>query len=129
MKKLLLFTVFTFLLISCSSIKNTQEAISNGNYDTAIKIAMNNLKRNKTKKGNQPYVFMLQEAFAKATIKDLDRINFLKKDQNPENIETVFVLYESLKRRQDLIKPILPLPILKKIQMPFFKSLIMMMKL
>jgi hypothetical protein len=114
MKKLLLFTVFTFLLISCSSIKNTQEAISNGNYDTAIKIAMDNLKRNKTKKGNQPYVFMLQEAFAKATIKDLDRINFLKKDQNPENIETVFVLYESLKRRQDLIKPILPLPILKK---------------
>lgn len=115
--------------MACSSIKNTQEAISNGNYDTAIKIAMNNLKRNKTKKGNQPYVFMLQEAFAKATIKDLDRINFLKKDQNPENIETVFVLYESLKRRQDLIKPILPLPILKKIQMPFFKSLIMMMKL
>lgn len=114
MRKILLFTAFTFLLVACSSIKNTQEAISNGNYDSAIKIAMDNLKRNKTKKGNQPYVFMLQEAFAKATIKDLDRINFLKKDQNPENIETVFVLYESLKRRQDLIKPILPLPILKK---------------
>lgn len=114
MKKFLLFTVFTFLLISCSSIKNTQEAISNGNYDTAINIAMDNLKRNKTKKGNQPYVFMLQEAFAKATIKDLDRINFLKKDQNPENIENIFVLYESLKRRQELIKPILPLPLLKK---------------
>ncbi|PQJ81823.1 hypothetical protein [Polaribacter glomeratus] len=114
MKKLLLFTVFTFLLISCSSIKNTQEAISNGNYDTAINIAMNNLKRNKTKKGNQPYVFMLQEAFVKASAKDLDRISFLKKDQNPENIENIFVLYESLKRRQELIKPILPLPILKK---------------
>ncbi|WP_205853556.1 hypothetical protein [Polaribacter filamentus] len=47
-------------------------------YDTAINIPMDNLKRNKTKKGNQPYVFMLQEAFAKATANDLDRINFLK---------------------------------------------------
>tara|TARA_R110001592_G_scaffold124361_1_gene333160 strand:- start:18 stop:1205 length:1188 start_codon:yes stop_codon:yes gene_type:complete len=114
MKKFLLFTVFTFLLISCSSIKNTQEAISNGNYDTAINIAMDNLKRNKTKKGNQPYVFMLQEAFAKATAKDLDRINFLKKDQNPENIETIYAIYKNLKNRQEVIKPLLPLPILKK---------------
>jgi hypothetical protein len=114
MKKFLLFTAFTFLLISCSSIKNTQEAISNGNYDTAINIAMDNLKRNKTKKGNQPYVFMLQEAFAKATAKDLDRINFLKKDQNPENIETIYATYKNLKNRQEIIKPILPLPILKK---------------
>ncbi len=114
MKKFLLFTAFTFLLISCSSIKNTQEAISNGNYDTAINIAMDNLKRNKTKKGNQPYVIILQEAFAKATAKDLDRINFLKKDQNPENIETIYVIYKNLKNRQEIIKPLLPLPILKK---------------
>jgi hypothetical protein len=114
MKKFLLFNVFTFLLISCSSVKNTQEAISNGNYDTAINIAMDNLKRNKTKKRNQPYVFMLQEAFAKATAKDLDRINFLKKDQNPENIETIYAIYKNLKNRQEVIKPILPLPILKK---------------
>jgi hypothetical protein len=114
MKKFLLFNVFTFLLISCSSVKNTQEAISNGNYDTAINIAMDNLKRNKTKKRNQPYVFMLQEAFAKATAKDLDRINFLKKGQNPENIETIYAIYKNLKNRQEVIKPILPLPILKK---------------
>jgi hypothetical protein len=53
MKNFLLFTVFIFLTISCSSVKNTQEAISNGNYDDAITIAVENLKRNKTKKRNQ----------------------------------------------------------------------------
>jgi len=114
MKKPLLFTAFIFLMLSCSSIKNTQEAISNGNYDRAINTAIENLKRNKTKKGNQPYILLLEEAFAKATTKDLARINFLKKDNNPEKIETIFVLYEQLKRRQELLKPLLPLYIVKE---------------
>ena len=114
MKKSLLFTVLSFLLISCSSIKNTQEAISSGNYDSAIYTAIKNLKRNKTKKGNQPYILLLEDAFAKATSKDLAKINFLKKDNNPENTETIFVLYEELKRRQEILKPLLPLFIRKE---------------
>ncbi len=109
MKRSLLFTAVVFLIFSCSSIKNTQEAISNGNYDSAINTAIKNLKRNKAKKRNQPYILLLEEAFNKATAKDLARINFLKKDNNPEKIETIFVLYEHLKRRQETIKPILPL--------------------
>ena len=114
MKKLLLFVALIFLMLSCSSIKNTQEAISNGNYDRAINTAIENLKRNKTKKGNQPYILLLEEAFTKATAKDLARINFLKKENNPEKIETIFVLYEQLKRRQELLKPLLPLYIVKE---------------
>ena len=114
MKKSLLFSALILLIFSCSSIKNTQEAISNGNYDSAINTAIKNLKRNKTKKGNQPYILLLEEAFAKATTKDLARINFLKKDNNPEKIETIFVLYEQLKRRQEILKPLLPLYIVNE---------------
>lgn len=114
MKKQLLVILSFLFLISCSSVKNTQEAINNGNYDRAIDIALENLKRNKTKKGNQPYVLMLEEAFVKASLKDLDRISYLKKDQNPENFESIFVLYQNLKNRQERIKPLLPLPILNK---------------
>ena len=114
MKKFLLFTTLCFLIISCSSLKNTQEAISNGNYDSAINTAIENLKRNKTKKGNQPYILLLEEAFEKATAKDLARINFLRKDNNPEKIETIFVLFEQLKRRQEVLKPLLPLYIVKE---------------
>ena len=114
MKKSLFFTALIFLVFSCSSIKNTQEAISNGNYDSAINTSIEKLKRNKTKKGNQPHILLLEEAFEKATAKDLARINFLKKDKNPENIETIFVLYEQLKRRQEVLKPLLPLYIVKE---------------
>ena len=112
MKKQLLIISSFFLLISCSSVKKTQQAISNGNYDTAIDIAIENLKKNKTKKGNQPYVLMLQEAFNKARLRDLDRINFLKKDNNPQNIEAIYSLYNDLKNRQEVLKPLLPLPVL-----------------
>jgi hypothetical protein len=114
MKKNILFTAAILLFTSCSSVKYTQEAISNGNYDTAINIAIDNLKKNKTKKGNQPYVLMLEEAYEKARTKDLAKINFLKKENNPEKIETIFALYENLKNRQEILKPLLPLPILKK---------------
>jgi hypothetical protein len=121
MKNFLLFTVFIFLTISCSSVKNTQEAISNGNYDDAITIAVENLKRNKTKKRNQPYVLLLEEAFKKAAAKDLARINFLKKENNPENIEIIFSLYAQLKKRQEFLKPLLPLYIVKVNRVAFFQ--------
>ncbi|EAR12837.1 hypothetical protein PI23P_09425 [Polaribacter irgensii 23-P] len=121
MKNFLLFTVFIFLTISCNSVKNTQEAISNGNYDDAITIAVENLKRNKTKKRNQPYVLLLEEAFKKAAVKDLARINFLKKENNPENIEIIFSLYEQLKKRQEFLKPLLPLYIVKVNRAAFFQ--------
>jgi hypothetical protein len=114
MKKTLLYTLLIFLIISCSSIKNTQEAINNGNYDSAINTSIENLKRNKTKKGNQPYILLLEEAFKKVTVKDLAKINFLKKNNNPEEIETVFALYQQLKRRQEVLKPLLPLYIQKE---------------
>ena len=121
MKKIILLTATLFLMISCSSIKNTQQAINNGNYEKAIDIALDNLQKNKTKKGNQPYVLMLQDAFAKANARDLSKITYLKKDQNPENLENIFVLYETLKNRQEIIKPLLPLPILSENKNAQFK--------
>ncbi|WP_372769821.1 hypothetical protein [Lutibacter sp.] len=112
-KKLLLFS-FCISLTSCSSVKKTQEAINYGNYDQAINIAVKELRRNKIKKGNQEYVFMLEEAFDKATIKDLEAISFLEKESNLANLEVIYNKYLNLKNRQELIKPLLPLPIHNK---------------
>ena len=60
MKKHLLFLSIITVFLSCSSIKSTQEAINIGNYEKAISLAIENLKKNKTKKKNQPYVLMLE---------------------------------------------------------------------
>lgn len=113
-EKKLLIILLVSLFISCGSVKTTKEAINTGNYDQAIALAIKNLKGNKTKKNNQPYVLMLEEAYAKATKRDIERINFLKKDANPENLETIYNMYLVLSKRQGKIKPLLPLPILEK---------------
>lgn len=113
-KKLLLFILSIVTIVSCSSIKKTQEAINYGNYDQAIQIAVKELRENKTKKSNQDYILMLEEAIEKATLKDIENITFLKKDGNPANFETIYNTYLNLKNRQELIKPLLPLPILDK---------------
>lgn len=109
MKKIILFILVFTCITSCSSVKNTQQAINDGNYQKAIDIAISNLKKNKFKKGNQPYVLMLEDAYVKANKRDVDQIKFLIKENNPDKIESIYGLYEGLKSRQEIIKPLLPL--------------------
>lgn len=112
-KKTTLLSIFSMLVLaSCSSVKTTEKAINSGDYEKAISLSIENLAKNKTKEKNQPYVLMLQEAFAKATQRDLDRISFLEKEQNPSNLESIYNLYQRLNNRQERIKPLLPLRIL-----------------
>jgi len=112
-KKILLIS-FIISLTSCSSVKKTQEAINYGNYDEAINSSLKQLRSNKTKKSNQEYILMLEEAFEKVAIKDLENISFLEKDANPANSEIIYNTYLNLKKRQESIKPLLPLTILDK---------------
>lgn len=111
-KTTLLLILSVLVLASCSSVKTTEKALNTGNYDKAISLSIEKLAKNKTKEKNQPHVLMLQEAFRKAADRDLDRISFLEKEQNPENFETIYTLYQRLKNRQERIKPLLPLRIL-----------------
>jgi hypothetical protein len=109
MKKLLLSSLVLVLLISCSTSKRIEKAVSVGNYDVAIANAIGKLRTNKNKRRKAEYIVMLQEAYAKANARDLENVNFLKKDNNPENAIRVYDLYTSLNNRQERIKPLLPL--------------------
>ena len=109
MKKLLLSTLALVLIISCSTSKQIERSVSAGNYDQAISNAVNKLRTNKNKKRKAEYIVMLQEAYAKANQRDLENINFLNKDNNPENFIKVYDLYVALDNRQNRIKPLLPL--------------------
>ena len=55
---------------------------------------------------------MLEEAFAKATDKDMQEIQFLESDGNPANLEAIYNTYLQLDNRQERIRPLLPLPVL-----------------
>ncbi|MGZ9676030.1 hypothetical protein [Flavobacterium sp. GNP001] len=113
MKKITLLIAFIVLTTACG-VKQTQNALSSGNYDQAIENAVSNLRSNKDKKGKQDYVYMLEEAFAKAKERDLNTINLLVKEANPAQLEKIYNIYLQLNQRQELIKPILPLKLLKE---------------
>ncbi len=109
MKKLLLLSSFALLFIACGGVKKTQEALNVGNYNNAINSSLSNLAENKTKKSNQPYILLLEEAYKKNTERELEEIAFLRKDNNPPNLERIYESYTQLKNIQERIKPLLPL--------------------
>ncbi len=109
MKKLLLLCIALAIFSSCSSVKKTEKALNTGNYDQAINIALNKLRTNKDKKGKQPYILMLEEAYAKVVNRDIEAVNYLERDGNPANLERIYKTYVSMKNRQERIKPLLPL--------------------
>ncbi|WP_394748580.1 hypothetical protein [Spongiimicrobium salis] len=109
MKKTLLFSTILVFLVACGGVKKTQEAINTGNYVNAMDKALKNLANNKTRKGNQPYIVLLEEAFAKHTERELKQIAFWEKDGNPANYEEIFNTYGNLRSIQERIRPLLPL--------------------
>ncbi|WP_420399952.1 hypothetical protein [Flagellimonas sp.] len=110
MKKILLFGTLV-LLVACGGVKKTQEALNSGNYVSAMNKAIKNLAENKTKKGHQPYVVLLEDAFAKHTQRELEQIAFLQQDGNPANLENIYNKYLRLKEIQQRIRPLMPLSI------------------
>lgn len=111
MKKLTLLLSLLFITFSCG-VQQTRDALTSGNYDEAIQIAVENLRNRKDAKGKQDYVLFLEEAFAKAKERDLQNITLWFKDANPSNAEKIYNTYLALHNRQELIKPILPLKVL-----------------
>ncbi len=109
MKKLLPLLLIAVLIGSCSSVKKTEQALNTGNYDQAINIALNKLRTNKGKKGKQPYILMLEQAYVKVVERDKNAITYLEKEGNPANLERMYNTYTALKNRQERIKPLLPL--------------------
>jgi len=98
-------------LFSCSSVKKTQEDLNTGNYEAAINKSLVKLADNKSKKGNQDYIYLLEDAFEKNSNRELKRIDFLKQEGNPANAEKIYNTYVRLNSIQERITPILPLQI------------------
>lgn len=111
--------IFVMFIYSCGVTK-TKNLLNEGDYDAAIDNAIEGLRSNKFAKGKQDYVFLLEDAFVKAKERDLRNIDLLTKDGNPNKFNEIYNTYLLLNNRQDKIRPLLPLPLLKKGQNAFF---------
>jgi len=113
MKKITSLLTFFLIMTSCG-VKQTRNMLTSGDYDGAINNAVDGLRGNKNAKGKQDYVYMLEEAFAKAKERDLRNITSWFKDANPQNLEKIYNTYLQLNARQEQIRPLLPLKLLKE---------------
>ena len=113
MKKITSFLLL-LLIVSACGVKQTRNMLTSGDYDSAINNAVDGLRGNKNAKGKQDYVYMLEEAFAKAKERDLRNITAWFKDANPQNLEKIYNTYLQLNRRQEDIRPLLPLKLIKE---------------
>lgn len=114
MKNIILFLAITVIVYSCSGVKKTQEALNSGNYLNAINTSIMRLTENKSKKSNQEYILMLEEAFQKNTERELRHIEFLEKDDNEATYEGIYKGYVNLKNIQERIRPLLPLRLIEE---------------
>lgn len=102
---ILYFLAVSFLLFGCVSSK---KELNRGNYAAAVHKSVRKLRKNRT---NTKEVFVLEQAYSKANQQDFDRIEFLKKEGNPDIWDEVFSTYSTLKNRQDYVKTVLPLKV------------------
>ena len=102
---------FTLVLVAFIVACNTpRKLILSGDYDWAIEKLVNKLRRNPNKDEN---VILLERAYFGAQKSDLDRIDFLKKENNENNWVEIADRYQHIKNRQELLKPLLPLHVAK----------------
>jgi hypothetical protein len=113
MRKITSFLALLLIITGCG-VKQTRSMLTSGDYDGAIQNAITGLQGNKNAKGKQDYVYMLEEAYAKAKERDLRNIASWFKDTNPNNLEKIFDIYILLNNRQEIIRPILPLKLIKE---------------
>jgi hypothetical protein len=104
-----LFLITLLLIISCNSVKKTQQALNSGNYIESINRSVKQLQKNKfNRKGNQ-YANLLRVSFEKFREATLSRIDFLEKETLKNNSKPIYESYLTLQNVQNKIKPLLPL--------------------
>ncbi len=103
MKKILLLIISAFLIVSCSS---TKKQMQKGNFDAVIS---KSVKRLIKEPDNSEDVKLVDRAYKLANERDLERIKYLKMENNPNNYDEIFSRYGSLKSRQALVRTVLPM--------------------
>lgn len=110
MKTNIIAFLISLILVGCgSSLKQSHRALNSGDYNRSINISIDKLRKSKYSKRNQHYVVVLEDSFRKITQKNIERIDYLKQEGNPDKLQEIYQLYENLDNIQKRIMPLLPL--------------------
>ncbi len=100
---LITFASFLILVTACNS---SSKLLETGQYDLAVTKSVVKIQKDKE---NQKNIDVLVKAYPKANDKNLEKIDYLQKEGRPDRWESIYSNYIQLKRRQDLVKTVMPL--------------------
>lgn len=103
LKSVLLAAMTLLLASACTS---PEKLIEKGNFDQAVVLSAKKLTGKKKK---EKYVKAAEEAFRRATSLDMRTVKALEAEGRAENWVEINRIYNKIKKRQDLIEPLLPL--------------------
>ncbi|HDR67639.1 MAG TPA: hypothetical protein ENN61_01170, partial [Bacteroidaceae bacterium] len=103
MKKLASMLIATLFLCGCAT---TTKQMQRGNYDAVINKSVKKLVK---KPGSEKHASAMDRAYELANERDLERIRFLKMENNPNNYDEVMSRYNILKQRQQQVRRVTPL--------------------
>ncbi len=102
--KRVLYIIFSVLILTgCGSSK---KQLVKGNYDAAIQKSAKKLMKNPN---SEKDIEVLDRSYKLANERDLERLKYLKLEGKSESWDEIVQLYERLKRRQQIVRPVLPL--------------------
>jgi len=103
-----LLALLAAVLLIAPACNTVQKAANRGDYELAVERAVRKLKRDKDK---TKYILPLERAFAKAYERDMQRVDYLKREGNPAKNADIYYTLLDIRRRYDALQPILPLKI------------------
>ena len=104
MKKTVTFLMAALLLAGCGS---TTKKLQRGQYDAVIDKTVKKLIR----KPDAKRAAEMDKAYQMANERDLERIRYLKMENNPDNYDEIFNRYNLLKERQRKVRTVTPLTV------------------
>lgn len=103
MKKFTWLILIALVLSGCAS---SSKLIQRGHYDSAIQKSVKKLRKKPSKERE---ILNLERSFQIANEQDYERVRFLKRENNPRNMEEIMRLYTIMKNRQTLVRTVTPL--------------------
>ncbi len=104
MRKIVILFIAAFLLNGCGS---TTKSLQQGNYDVVVNKNVKKL----IKKPDAEAAAEMDRAYRLANERDLDRIKYLKTENNPDSYDEIFNRYNMLKERQRQVRVVTPLTV------------------
>jgi len=104
MRKIFTLFIVTLVLTGCGA---TTKSLQQGNYDAVIDKSVKKL----IKKPDADAAAEMDRAYRLANERDLERIKYLKTENNPDSYDEIFNRYNMLKERQRQVRVVTPITV------------------